>query len=436
MLEPARKHVGDNPFVSRDFDDVALSRNRVAEAALPGLSFVALLAAAPLAAEAMVLEGDASAAYASGELVVFERRDAGARGAMIAARATAGDRVPVAQEPTIVASARIGADGGFRLEVALDGPGPAYFVVRDGIAPDGLRVGPVQGNDFILEPGELVMRLSRPDRFVVEGGDYNDAVYNAWRLSDEYRAAQSDLDRLAAPADGESEEKRRHRVDRLWEVRETLARLEERGMAGVATGHPDLLVRRLAIESARLGGPWMLEALHRLAALAPGDAWVAKRLEQQEVIAEYVEARRKRLRTGDEILDFTGETLDGRKVRLADVRAGSRYVLVEFWASWCGPCRVEIPHMKQAYASFRDRGFEIVSFTVDEDREDWEAASAEEGLPWLDLGMGLGAEAPVAYDVVGVPRNYLVDSRSGRIVARDLRQHRLDGKLEELLAEE
>ncbi len=91
--------------------------------------------------------------------------------------------------------------------------------------------------------------------------------------------------------------------------------------------------------------------------------------------------------------------------------------------------------MKPAYARFRDRGFEIVSFTVDEDPEDWAAASTEKQLPWLDLGMGLEAEAPVAYDVVGVPRNYLVDSESGRIVAKDLRQHRLDEKLEEMLGE-
>ena len=74
------------------------------------------------------------------------------------------------------------------------------------------------------------------------------------------------------------------------------------------------------------------------------------------------------------------------------------------------------------------------SAPVDDEREDWEEASAEEQLPWLDLGMGWKAEAPVAYNVRGVPDNYLVDSRSGRIVATDLRQHRLDAKLDELLS--
>ena len=410
---------------------------RRAAARRPGRPFAALLAAAPLAASAsaaMVLEGDASGVYAGGEVAVFERPDAGALGAMLAARAP-GERMPAVPEPRLVARAPIGADGGFRLEVAVDGPRPATFEVRDAVGPDGLRMGAVRGNDFIVEPGRLALRLTAPGRFAVEGGAYNDAVYNVWRRSDEYRAAQAARDRLAAPAADESEAERRRRTDRLRAAGETLARLESEGMAGVATAHPDPLVRRLAIESARLGGAWLLEALHRLAALAPDDPWVARRLAQQEAIAAYVEARRKRLRTGDAIADFAGETLGGRTVRLADVRAASRYVLVEFWASWCGPCRVEIPHMKQAYARFRGRGFEIVSFTVDEDRADWEAASAEERIPWLDLGMGLESEAAAAYDVVGVPRNYLVDSRTGRIVAKDLRRHRLDEMLAELLGE-
>ena len=70
-------------------------------------------------------------------------------------------------------------------------------------------------------------------------------------------------------------------------------------------------------------------------------------------------------------------------------RAGSELVLVEFWASWRGPCWAEIPHMKEAYAKSGDQGFEIFSFTVDDDRLDWEIASEEEDLPWLDTGKGM-----------------------------------------------
>ena len=88
--------------------------------------------------------------------------------------------------------------------------------------------------------------------------------------------------------------------------------------------------------------------------------------------------------------------------------------------------------MKKAYARFREKGFEIVSFTIDDDREAWEIASDEEDLPWINLGFGQDAEAPRAFNVTGVSKNFLVDSKTGRIVAKDLRGHHLDEKLEEL----
>ena len=169
-----------------------------------------------------------------------------------------------------------------------------------------------------------------------------------------------------------------------------------------------------------------------LAELTPEDPWVVKRLGAMEAAQANAEKYRQ-LRVGESVLDFTAETLDGEKVKLADLRADSNYLLVEFWASWCGPCRVEIPHMKQAYTRFRDKGFEIVSFTIDKERDDWEEASAEEEIPWFDLGMGPEADAPKAYNVRGVPDNYLVESSSGEIIATDLRRHKLDEKLEELL---
>ena len=77
--------------------------------------------------------------------------------------------------------------------------------------------------------------------------------------------------------------------------------------------------------------------------------------------------------------------------------------------------------MKQAYERFKDSGFEIVSFTVDDARENWELASQEQSLPWLDLGMGYDAPAAVAYGVTDVPKNFLIDAETGVVIATDLR---------------
>ena len=395
-----------------------------------------LLAASPALAEepsVMVLEGIAAPPRDNGDFTVFDsaRRWDQARMTEWSNTAKPGEKAPL-EALGVIAQAPIGPDGTFRLELAVDKPRTAYFAVLNAMTPDGRLLGAVKmGNNFILEPGELKLRMLRSDYSVITGGYYNDAVFNSWRLSDEYKAAQSEYERLREPVQDEPEQAKRRRLDRVVEASNKVMQLESQGRSEVALTHPDPLVRRLTIVSAWLFGPWRLEAIRALAELTPEDPWVVERLAGMEAAQKNAEQNRQ-LRVGESVLDFTGETLDGEQVRMADVRAESRYVLVEFWASWCGPCRVEIPHMKEAYARFSDKGFEIVSFTIDDEREDWEEASAEEDLPWIDLGMGSEAAAPKAYNVSGVPDNYLVDSQTGEIVAKELRRHKLDEKLEQL----
>ncbi len=405
-----------------------------------------------------VLEGDLSAFYASGNFVVWSPKpepESGGAAVTMAAASTAvsaststaaatsastaaatsatgaGSTSSRESSLNVIARAPLGADGTFRVEAAVDAPRDVYFYVLDAMGHEGQRYAPMKGNEFILEQGNLRLHMTRPGRFYIEGGPYNDAVYNAWRRTDEYVAAEAEYLRLIPSVDGETEDERRARVDLSSATFNGMMELEIEGRARVSTTHPDPLVRRLTIETAWLGGPWMLDAWRGLAEMTPDDPWVLDRLARAEVAeAKRVEERR-RFAVGADIQDFVADTLDGDSVRLADVRAGSELVLVEFWASWCGPCRAEIPHMKEAYAKFGDQGFEIFSFTVDDDRLDWEIASEEEDLPWFDTGMGMEHEAALAYGVTGVPKNYLVESGSGNIVAKDLRGHHLDIALEE-----
>ena len=389
-----------------------------------------------------VLEGDLSSFYASGDFVIWTRKpneEPAPGSSMTMAAASTSSSKSAKDEPppfestlNVIAKVPLAEDGTFRIEVPVEQPWIVNFNVFNAIGLEGQRWGSVKGQNFVLEPGNLRITLNNGRRFVIHGGEYNDAVFNAWKTSEEFIEATAENIRLWMPVEGETEEQRRARVDLASAAQSRVIDIESNIRAEVSTTHPDPLVRRLVLESTWLLGSWYLEALRGLAEMTPDDPWVVDRLAAAEA-AEVKYAAARRITTGTDIIEFTAETLDGDSVRLADVRASSKIVLVEFWASWCGPCRTEIPHMKQAYEEHQPNGFEIVSFTIDDEREDWVLASDEEDIPWLNLGMGREAEAPTAYSVTGVPDNYLVDSATGEILATDLRGHHLDVKLDEIL---
>jgi len=150
-------------------------------------------------------------------------------------------------------------------------------------------------------------------------------------------------------------------------------------------------------------------------------------------LAARIEAE-KTIQVGKIAPDFTQPDVDGNPVSLSDFRG--RYVLVDFWASWCAPCRAENPNLVKAYEAYKDKGLEVLGVSLDSksSRDAWLKAIEKDGLPWVHVSdlKGWNNAVAVQYGVRAVPQNYLIDPQ-GKIVASNLREERLHTVLAEVL---
>lgn len=142
----------------------------------------------------------------------------------------------------------------------------------------------------------------------------------------------------------------------------------------------------------------------------------------------------KSLAIGSPMPEFTLPDTSGNPVSSSDFEG--QYLLIDLWAAWCAPCRVENPNLVALYNTYHDKNFNILGVSLDESREDWLAAIQKDGLTWTqvsDLKYWESA-AMKHFGISSIPTNYLLDP-SGKIIARDLHGQALRNKLEELLAE-
>lgn len=127
--------------------------------------------------------------------------------------------------------------------------------------------------------------------------------------------------------------------------------------------------------------------------------------------------------------DFIQNDIDGKPVSLESIKG--KYILLDFWASWCGPCRMENPNLVVAYKKYHEKGFEIIGISLDEDKDAWEKAINQDNLTWTQLSDLKGYDNEVAklYNVTALPYNYLINPE-GKIIARLLKKERLTDRLE------
>ncbi len=162
------------------------------------------------------------------------------------------------------------------------------------------------------------------------------------------------------------------------------------------------------------------------------------RTEQQLKAQEAQQAEMERLSNlipvGSEAPDFSQASPEGKPISLSSLRG--KVVLIDFWASWCKPCRMENPNVKKVYEKYHRKGFEILGVSLDRDKGAWTGAIAQDGLPWLhvsDLGFWNNAVAQ-QYGISSIPFTVLVD-KDGKVIDKNLRGPALEAKLAGIFGE-
>lgn len=148
-------------------------------------------------------------------------------------------------------------------------------------------------------------------------------------------------------------------------------------------------------------------------------------------VKEFIELNRN-IKIGEPFVDFSQMDVSGKMVSLSDFKG--KLILLDFWGSWCGPCRESNPELVMLYAKYKEKGFEIFGVAADTRKDWWLKAIKEDGLTWINVSdlRGDKNRAALMYGVTGYPTNYLID-RNGIIISKNLSGKELKDKVDELL---
>lgn len=284
---------------------------------------------------------------------------------------------------------------------------------------------------FYIEPGKLNLNAADSLKNITITGSQINNEANQWRAlrkpaDDKLTALDKEYAMLP-----DSLKRDKPTFERM--VAHEKQYMQELNVAGLefAKTHPKSYLSLIALKQAAAVAETAVAATQAYYNLSPK----LKNTEIGKTIVVLLASSAK-TKIGEPAPEFTQSTPEDKAVKLSDFKG--KYVLIDFWASWCGPCREENPNVVAAYNKYKDKGFTILGVSLDNPgkKEAWMKAIADDKLPWTQVSDLKGWDNIVAlqYGVRSVPTNFLVDPE-GKIIAKDLKGETLNSKLAELFNE-
>lgn len=308
---------------------------------------------------------------------------------------------------------------------------------------------------LILEKGKIVINLTTR---TVGGTPLNDTLDVAWKgmqsvINNNKQIVESNISLVMSRKSGESFRealKRDTAFAAIWRKNVEIDLAQRDSIRAFVKEHQNSLVGvfLLSLEEVPMYYSLLEDMMSEASPVFSQHVLVKDKLEKMRQRARRFEAEREKKMTPEEreeqkkrqAMDAKikiGERFPDAKVKdnageikqLSDYVGKGKYVLIDFWASWCGPCRKEMPNVKATYEKYASKGFEVISISVDKQQKPWRSAIEELGMNWTQV---LNVDAADIYGIYAIPKTFLVDP-TGIVIDRNLRGKKLEKALSKLV---